>query len=273
MPPKHSGSSSAADLHVFAPTTVEAFVRWGGLEGPLRAGSVRRHRRLLATVRTPLGDAFALAEDAPMLRQPPLPTDVARLLPSGDPYYLLWRADREFLVPDAAQRAELWTSRSLARSATRQRRNRGTWRRSKAEVAVAPWRRSRFRNAKPSRPKPRALPLTEVKRQPSTSGRGRAALARWRQRRGRLRLMTESRVNASSASRRSSSSSTWCSYSRSRRSRASSPTTRRGKACCRVCSSSARSGGRGPPTPGSRTPSTRRRASCGSPSSPRWRRC
>ena len=149
-------------LHVFGPTTVEAFVRWGGLEGPLALAAFDAIGDSLLTVRTPLGDAFALAEDAPMLRQPPLPTDVARLLPSGDPYYLLWGADREFLVPDAAQRAELWTSRVWPGALLVGGEIVGTWRRSKAEVAVAPWRTLSFQEREAVEAEAATLPLPEV---------------------------------------------------------------------------------------------------------------
>ncbi len=78
----------------------------------------------LMTVRTPLGEGQILAEDVPALREPPVPTEAVRLLPSGDPYYLLWGADRELLVPDAASRAELWTTRVWPGAAAGRRRDR-----------------------------------------------------------------------------------------------------------------------------------------------------
>jgi hypothetical protein len=126
-------------LHVFGPNTVEAFVRWGGLDEAPALAAFDAIGDSLLTVRTPLGEALALVEDAPMLRQPPTPTDAARLLPSGDPYYLLWGAERELLVPDAARRAELWTSRVWPGALLVGGEIVGTWRRSKAEVAVSPW--------------------------------------------------------------------------------------------------------------------------------------
>jgi hypothetical protein len=39
------------------------------------------------------------------------PPAAARLLPSGDAYFLHWRADRSLLVPEARRRSALWTSR------------------------------------------------------------------------------------------------------------------------------------------------------------------
>ena len=149
-------------LHVFGPTTVEAFVRWGGLEGPPALAAFDAIDDSLLHVRTPLGDAFALAEDAPMLRQPPTPTDVVRLLPSGDPYYLLWGADRALLVPDAARRAKLWTSRVWPGALLVGGEIVGTWRRSKAEVAVARWRTLSFQEREAVEAEAASLPLPEV---------------------------------------------------------------------------------------------------------------
>jgi hypothetical protein len=62
-------------------------------------------------VRTPIGEAWILTEDEPTFRAPGGRTPSARLLPSGDAYFLLQGADRELLVPDADRRRELWTSR------------------------------------------------------------------------------------------------------------------------------------------------------------------
>ena len=98
-------------LHVFGPATADAFSTWAGI-GPssgraafdLLAGS-------LAPVRTPIGEAWILAEDEPTFRAPGRRPAAARLLPSGDAFFLLQGADRELLVPDADRRGELWTPR------------------------------------------------------------------------------------------------------------------------------------------------------------------
>ena len=75
----------------------------------------------------------------------------------------LWGADREFLVPDAATARRLWTSRVWPGALLLGGEIVGTWRRSKAEVAVAPWRtlsagtRSRRgRSGEPAPPRCRA---------------------------------------------------------------------------------------------------------------------
>jgi hypothetical protein len=76
-----------------------------------------------------------------MFREPVAPPAAVRLLPSGDPYYLLWDADREMLVPDVARAATLWTSRVWPGAVLVAGEIVGTWRRAKAAVSVAPWRR------------------------------------------------------------------------------------------------------------------------------------
>ena len=53
----------------------------------------------LTPVRTPNGDGWILSADEPSFRAGPSPAAPARLLPSGDTYYLLQGADRELLVP------------------------------------------------------------------------------------------------------------------------------------------------------------------------------
>ena len=128
-------------LHVLGPATVESFIRWGGIDGPEAIAAFEALAPSLQAVRTPLGEAQLLAEDEPMLREHPSGTEAARLLPSGDPYYLLWGADRELLVPDARHRAALWTSRVWPGAVLVGGEIVGTWRRSKATVDVTLWRK------------------------------------------------------------------------------------------------------------------------------------
>lgn len=144
-PPQLSPAQALQDLarrylHVFGPSTVDAFVRWGGLEGPPAIAAFDALGPTLLTIRTPVGEGQILPEDVPTLREPPVPTEAVRLLPSGDPYYLLWGFDRELLVPDATSRAELWTTRVWPGALLVGGEIVGTWRRSKALVTVTPWR-------------------------------------------------------------------------------------------------------------------------------------
>ena len=144
-------------LHVFGPTTPEAFAPLGGDIGagrPLAAFVALR--RSLTAVRTPLGDAWILTRDEPSLRADPGPVAPARLLPSGDAYYLLQGDDRALLVPNADQRGALWTSRVWPGAVLRRRRDprnlaAGARRRSRSRPGAA----LPARHATPSRRKPR----------------------------------------------------------------------------------------------------------------------
>jgi hypothetical protein len=127
-------------LHVFGPSTVESIVRWGGLDLPPAMAAFDALRPSLVSVRTGLDEAHILEEDEPAFRAPPARTAAARLLPSGDPYCLLWNADRELLVPDAGARADLWTSRVWPGAVLVGGEIVGTWRRAKATVVVTSWR-------------------------------------------------------------------------------------------------------------------------------------
>jgi hypothetical protein len=128
-------------LHVFGPTTSGSFARWSGL-GPRDCIAVFDSLRgSLAPVRTPLGEAWILADDEPALRAEPGPPAVARLLPSGDAYFLLQGADRELLVRDAERRAALWTPRVWPGALLVEGEILGTWRRAGHLVSVESWRR------------------------------------------------------------------------------------------------------------------------------------
>ncbi len=94
----------------------------------------------LAPVRTPVGDAWVLAADEPALRAAAGPAAPARLLPSGDTYYLLHGADRALLVPEAGRRALLWTPRVWPGALLLGGEPAGTWRRSDATLRVHAWR-------------------------------------------------------------------------------------------------------------------------------------
>ncbi|HYZ17959.1 MAG TPA: crosslink repair DNA glycosylase YcaQ family protein, partial [Gaiellaceae bacterium] len=90
-------------LHVFGPTTPAAFATWAGIGPAQAAEAFTGLDRSLTAVRTPIGEASILTRDEPGFRAPEGPAAAARLLPSGDTYFLLQGADRELLVPDAAR--------------------------------------------------------------------------------------------------------------------------------------------------------------------------
>ena len=128
-------------LHVFGPATGEAFAEWAGVAIPHARAAFESLSRSLTPVRTPIGDASILARDEPAFRTPAGPAAAARLLPSGDAYFLLQGADRELLVPGAERRARLWTSRVWPGAVLVAGEIAGTWRRSQAQVTIQPWRR------------------------------------------------------------------------------------------------------------------------------------
>lgn len=128
-------------LRVYGPTTAAAFAGWAGIGDAAGRATFDSLSRELVAVATPIGAAWILARDEPLIREPAGPSAPARLLPSGDAYYLLQGADRELLVPDARHRGELWTSRVWPGAVLVAGEIVGTWRRAHADVSVQPWRK------------------------------------------------------------------------------------------------------------------------------------
>jgi hypothetical protein len=128
-------------LHVYGPTTPQAFAVWAGIRDVDGRETFAGLRGSLTAVRTPIGEAWILKRDEPGCREPAGPAAAARLLPSGDAYYLLQGADRELLVPDARRRGELWTSRVWPGAVLIGGEIAGTWRRAQAAMTIEPWRR------------------------------------------------------------------------------------------------------------------------------------
>lgn len=128
-------------LHVFGPTTASAFAEWAGIKPADGQAAFEALSASLTPVRTPVGDAWILAEDETAFRGPAGPAASARLLPSGDTYFLLQGAHRELLVPEADRRRLLWTPRVWPGAVLLAGETVGTWRRSSAEVTIEPWRR------------------------------------------------------------------------------------------------------------------------------------
>src|SRR3989449_11596965 len=81
------------------------------------------------------------SSDEPSFRAPPGPAASARLVPSGDTYFLLQGGDRELLVPDASRRRALWTPRVWPGGVLVSGEIVGTWRRSLGTVTIQTWRR------------------------------------------------------------------------------------------------------------------------------------
>ena len=128
-------------LHIFGPTSAEAFAQWAGIGPRGGVAAFDTLRRSLTPVRTPVGNSWILSSDEPTFRATTGPAASARLLPSGDAYFLLQGGDRELLVPDASRRRELWTPRVWPGGVLADGEIVGTWRRSVGTVTIQTWRR------------------------------------------------------------------------------------------------------------------------------------
>jgi winged helix DNA-binding protein len=128
-------------LHMFGPTTADGFARWAGISRRSAANAFTSLEASLLPVRSPLGDEWLLAEDEPAVRGAETPDAPARLLPSGDAYFLLHGAERDLLVPRADQRQRLWTPRVWPGALLVEGEIRGTWRRAHQTVRINSWTR------------------------------------------------------------------------------------------------------------------------------------
>ena len=128
-------------LHVFGPATAGGFAGWAGISRRSAAVAFASLEESLLPVRSPLGDEWLLAEDEPTMRAAEAPAAPARLLPSGDAYFLLDGAQRTLLVPRADQRSRLWTPRVWPGALLVDGEIRGTWRRAQLTVRIDAWAR------------------------------------------------------------------------------------------------------------------------------------
>jgi len=157
-------------LHVYGPATPEAFARWAGIGARYGAAAFGALGASLTPVQTPIGDAWILTGDEAAARADPGPVAPARLLPSGDPYFLRHGADRDLLVPDAARRSELWTPRVWPGGLLVAGEIAGTWSRADTLITVQPWR--------PLSPAERDAVTAEAQSLPLPGALGRIAV-RW----------------------------------------------------------------------------------------------
>jgi Winged helix DNA-binding domain len=127
-------------VHVYGPTTPESFATWSGLGRRASVDVFAALRPSLLSVTTAIGEAWILATDESIFTGPPAPVAPARLLPSGDSYYLLQGSERELVVADPENRAALWTTRVWPGAVLLEGEVAGTWRRSGSTLTVSPWR-------------------------------------------------------------------------------------------------------------------------------------
>jgi hypothetical protein len=128
-------------LHIFGPSTADGFARWAGIYRRPATDAFASLEGSLLPVRSPLGDEWLLADDEPAIRAGETVAAPARLLPSGDAYFLLAGAERELLVPREDQRQRLWTSRVWPGALLVEGEIRGTWRRAQHTVRIDAWAR------------------------------------------------------------------------------------------------------------------------------------
>jgi Winged helix DNA-binding domain len=128
-------------LHVFGPATSDGFARWAGISRASAGDSFASLEQSLLPVRSPLGDEWLLAEDEALMRAGETAAAPARLLPSGDAYFLLDGREREILVPRDDRRALLWTPRVWPGALLVAGEIVGTWRRAQHTVRVEAWAR------------------------------------------------------------------------------------------------------------------------------------
>jgi hypothetical protein len=126
-------------LHFFGPGTPDSFASWAGVRPKTANTAFDSLNSELIAVRTPVGDGWILDSDEAAFRSADAVAST-RLLPSGDPYFLLQGEPRGLLVPDAANRGQLWTSRVWPGAVLLEGEIVGTWRRSEHQVTVRPWR-------------------------------------------------------------------------------------------------------------------------------------
>ena len=163
-PPEARRELARRYLHVFGPTTPAAFARWAGIGAAEAQRAFDALARSLTAVRTPIGEAWILNSDEEAFRSPERPSAAARLLPSGDAYFLLQGADRELLVPEAEKRNLLWTPRVWPGAVLVGGEIVGAWRRAQAAVTIQRWRRLSKEERSAVEAEAASLPLPGVER-------------------------------------------------------------------------------------------------------------
>jgi hypothetical protein len=127
-------------LHVLGPSTPGSMGEWAGFRATSLGPVSEALAGELVPVRTPIGDAWILASDEASYLAPATAPADARLLPSGDAYWLLQGAERILLVADPALRDQLWTPRVWPGAILVGGEIAGTWRRADHVFRLSAWR-------------------------------------------------------------------------------------------------------------------------------------
>ena len=163
MEPRDAGLELARRyLHVFGPTTAESFATWAGISASQARPVFEELAGELTPVRSPVGDGWILATDEPSFRASADAPAAARLLPSGDPYFLLQGVDRALLVPELDRARRLWTSRVWPGAVLVAGDVVGTWRRAGPVVTVQTWRALSRAEAASVEGEASAFPLPDI---------------------------------------------------------------------------------------------------------------
>ena len=159
-------------LHVFGPTTALRFAAWAGITDRAGEASFQSMAAEMTEVSTPIGDAWILTADEPTMRQAATQPALGRLLPSGDTYFLAWGKERELLVEDEAQRAQLWTTRVWPGAVLVAGEIVGVWRRANEKVTIETWRQLSASERASVEEEATGLPLPGLTKQISVSWGG-----------------------------------------------------------------------------------------------------
>jgi hypothetical protein len=151
-------------VHIFGPATPEAFATWAGIGRVSGMAAFEALGTSLTQVRTPIGEAWILSQDEALFRSAPDSAAPARLLPSGDTWFLLHGAERELLVPDERQRRALWTSRVWPGALLVEGETVGIWRRAGHVLTIQPWQRLSHAQRQAVEAEAASLPLPGIAR-------------------------------------------------------------------------------------------------------------
>jgi hypothetical protein len=123
-------------LHIYGPSTPASFADWAAVSSRSARASLESISGELIEVRSPIGGGWILASDEASFTRDPDPPAPARLLPSGDSYWMYQGADRQLIVPAADRRRQLWTPRVWPGALLVDGEIAGTWRRTDADIRI-----------------------------------------------------------------------------------------------------------------------------------------
>lgn len=159
-------------VHVFGPTTAEAFASWAGISRRLGPETFDTLGDELTPVSTPIGDAFVLSSDEDPIRSDSKTEPHVRLLPSGDTYYLVSGERRDIILPDRALQGLLWTSRVWPGALLVDGEIVGIWRRAQHQVAIETWSRLDKKHLERIETEASTLPLPDLDREVTVTWNG-----------------------------------------------------------------------------------------------------